>query len=121
MKTGSSRLLKILGTVFVPLDVISVSLFAVIGYGLVWVGSSGGKKRYYKTAAVMYFIDAVSAIVKLVVLRSLGTPGGSFADALFGKVPFVIFWTVTAAVMAVQGILSLRAAGECSDGGRFLE
>ncbi|MBQ7989736.1 MAG: hypothetical protein IJ251_01660 [Oscillospiraceae bacterium] len=47
-KNKSTKVLKAVTTLFLPLSVISVSLLAVICYALVWVGSSGGKKRYFR-------------------------------------------------------------------------
>ena len=115
-------MLKVLGTLFVPLDVISISLFAVIGYCLVWVGSSGGKKRYYKTAAVMFFTDSVSAVVKLLVLRPVGSVVfGFFTGRGYDTAAYTVFCLVTAAAMVLQGILALRSCRLSSDNGHFLE
>lgn len=120
-KNKSTKVLKAVSTVFLPLSIISVSLFAIIGYGMVWVGSSGEKKRYYKGSALMYFIEAVLSLIKLYIFSHLGVMGRSFAFALFGKPAFTIFWIAAAAIMALQGILSVNAAKSCTNNGRFLE
>ena len=120
-KNKSTKVLKAVTTLFLPLSVISVSLLAVICYALVWVGSSGGKKRYFRYSAGMYLAEAALSLIKLYVLSHFGVMGRSFAFAVFGRTAFIVFWAVTAVIMAVQGILSARAAKSCTDNGRFLE
>ncbi|MBR4224431.1 MAG: hypothetical protein IKR73_06440 [Oscillospiraceae bacterium] len=117
----AAKALKIVSTVFLPLSVVSVSLLAVIGYVMVWVGSSGSKKRYYRIAAMLYLIDAALSPVKLYLSGHIGIMGRSFAAALFGSTALTIFWIAAAVVMAIQGILSVRAAKSCTDNGRFFE
>ncbi len=120
-KNKSTKVLKAVSTVFLPLSIISVSLFAVIGYVLVWVGSSGGKKRYFKGSAGMYLTEAALSLIKLCILSRFGIMGRSFAFAVFDRTAFTVFWAVTAVIMAVQGILSVKAAKSCTNNGHFLE
>lgn len=117
----STKVLKAVSIVFLPLSVVSVSLFAVISYALVWVGSSGGKKRYFTYSAGMYMTEAVLSLIKLYILSHFGVMGRSFAFAVFGSTAFTVFWIVTAVIMAVQGILSVKAAKSCTNNGHFLE
>ncbi len=116
-----ANVLKIVTTIFLPLSVLSISLFAVTGYGMVWTGSSGFKKRYYNIAAVMYFIEAVFSLIKLYLSVHIGIMGQSFAYALFGKAALFVFWIITAVIMVIQGILSMNTAKSCTDNGSFFE
>ncbi|MBQ4485629.1 MAG: hypothetical protein II936_01330 [Oscillospiraceae bacterium] len=116
-----AKVLKVVTTVFLPLSVISISLFAIIGYGMVWIGSSGFKKRYYNISAVMYFIEAVFSLIKLYLLGHFGVLGRSFAYTIFGKTPFFVFWIIVAVIMTIQGMLSINTAKSCTDNGSFFE